>query len=45
MRVKGLSGSSIQTLGAVQVIMYEGTVEIPFAFQLMGKQVDILLTG
>jgi hypothetical protein len=44
-RVKGVSGSSIQTLGAVEVVMYEGTAEIPFAFQLVGKQVDIPCDG
>jgi hypothetical protein len=41
MKVKGVSGSSIQMLGAVQVTMYEGMVEIPFTFQLVGGQVDI----
>jgi hypothetical protein len=45
MKVKGVSGSSIQTLGAVQVTMYEGTVEIPFTFQLVGRQVDIPCDG
>jgi hypothetical protein len=41
MKVKGVSGSSIQTLGTVQATMYEGTVKIPFTFQLVGRQVDI----
>ena len=45
MKLKGVSGSSIQTLGAVQVTMYEGTVEIPFTFQLVGRQVDIPCDG
>ena len=45
MRVKGVSGSSIQTLGTVQATVYEGTVKIPFTFQLVGKQVDIPCDG
>jgi len=44
-RVKGVSRLSIQMLGAVQVVMYEGTMEIPFTFQLVGKQVDIPCDG
>jgi hypothetical protein len=44
-KVKGVGGLSIQTLGAVRVTMYEGTVEIPFTFQLVGKQVDIPCDG
>ena len=45
MRVKGVSGSSIQTLGTVQATMYKGTVKIPFTFQLVGRQVDIPCDG
>jgi hypothetical protein len=44
-KVKGVSGSSIRTLGTVQAIMYEGTVKIPFTFELVGKQVDIPCDG
>jgi hypothetical protein len=44
MEVKGVSGSSIQTLGTVQVTMYEGPVKIPFTFQL-DKRVDIPCDG
>jgi hypothetical protein len=44
-KVKGVSRSSIQTLGAVQAIMYEGTVEIPFTLQLVGRQMDIPCDG
>lgn len=45
MKVKGVSGSSIQTLGTVQATMYEETVKIPFTFQLVGRQVDIPCDG
>ena len=44
-KVKGVSGSSIQTLGTVPAVMYEGTVRIPFTFQLVGKQADISCDG
>ena len=44
-KVKGVSGFSIQTLGTVQATIYEGAVKIPFTFQLVGKQVDISCDG
>jgi hypothetical protein len=36
-KVKVVSGSTIQTLGTVQAVMYEGPVRIPFTFQLVDK--------
>lgn len=43
--VKGVSGTTIQTLGTVQAVMYEGSVRIPFTFQLVDKRVDLPCDG
>lgn len=44
-QVKSVSGSIIQTMGAVQAVMYEGSVRIPFPFQLVDKQIDLPCDG
>jgi hypothetical protein len=44
-KVKGVSGSTIQTLGTVQTVMYEGPVKIPFMLQLVDKRVDLPCDG
>jgi hypothetical protein len=44
-QVKSVSGSVIQSLGAVQAIMYEGSVSIPFTFQLVDKRIDLPCDG
>jgi len=36
-QVKSVSGSIIQTRGAVQAVMYKGSVRIAFTFQLVDK--------
>ena len=40
-QVKCVSGSTIQTMAAVQTVMYERSERIPFAFQLVDKRIDI----
>ena len=44
-QVKSVSRSIIQTRGAVQAVMYEGSVRIPFTFQLVDKQIDLPCDG
>ena len=44
-QVKSVSGSVIQSLGAVRAIMYEGSVSIPFTFQLVDKRIDLPCDG
>jgi hypothetical protein len=44
-KLKGVSGSTIQTLNTVQTVMYEGPVRIPFTFQLVHKRVDLPCDG
>ena len=44
-KVKSRSGSTIQTLGAVQAVLYEESVNIPFTFQLVDKRVDLPCDG
>jgi len=44
-QVKSVSGSTIQTLGAVQAVLYEESVRIPFTFQLVDKRVDLPCDG
>ena len=44
-QVKSVSGSTIQTLGSVQAVLYEGSVRIPFTFQLVNKRVDLPCDG
>jgi len=39
--MKIVSGSTIQTMGAVQAVIYEGSIRIPFTFQLVDKGVDL----
>ena len=39
-KVKGVNGSTFQTLGTVQAVPYEGSVRTQFIFQLADKQVD-----
>jgi len=40
-QVKSVGGSTIQTMAAVQTVMYERSERIPFAFQLVDKRIDI----
>jgi len=40
-KVKSVSGSNIQMMGAAQVVMYQGSVKIPFTFQLVDKRIDL----
>ena len=44
-QVKSVNGSIIQTMGAVQAVMYEGSVRIPFTFQLVAKRRDLPCDG
>jgi hypothetical protein len=39
-KVKGVNGSTVQTLGTVQAVLYEGSIRISFMFQLIDKRVD-----
>lgn len=39
-KVKGMNGSTFQTLGTVQAVLYEGSIRISFMFQLIDKWVD-----
>jgi len=40
-RVKSVEGSVIETHGNIQTGIREGGIDIPFRFQLVGKQVDL----
>jgi len=44
-QVKNVSGSIIQKMVAVQGIMYEGSVRMPFTFQLVDKRTDLPCDG
>jgi hypothetical protein len=44
-QVKSVNGSIIQTLGAVQANMYDGSVKIPFTYQLVDKRIDLPCDG
>ena len=44
-QVKSVNGSIIQTIGSVQAVMYEGSVRIPFTFQLLDKRIDLPCDG
>lgn len=44
-QVKSVSGSTIQTMGAVLAVMYEGSVRIPFIFQLDDKRINFPCDG
>jgi hypothetical protein len=39
-KVKSVSGSTIETIAAVQAVMCEGSVRIQFTFQLVDKRID-----
>jgi hypothetical protein len=43
--VKSVEGSVIETLGSIDTRSLEATVHIPFRFQLVSKQVDLLGDG
>jgi len=45
LQVKSVSGSIIQTRGAVQALIYEGSVRIPFSFELVDKRIDLPCDG
>jgi len=40
-RVRSVEGSVIETHGSIQTRIREGGIDIPFHFQLVGKQVDL----
>jgi Zinc knuckle./Retroviral aspartyl protease. len=44
-KVKSISGSTIQIKGAVQAVMYEESVRTPSAFQLADKRIDLPSDG
>jgi hypothetical protein len=44
-QVKSVSGSTIQTMGAVKTVMYGGSVRIPFTYQLVDKRIDLPCDG
>lgn len=44
-QVKSVSGTIVQSLGAVRSTMYEGSVNIPFTFQLVDKRIDLPCDG
>ena len=44
-QMKSVSGSIIQTMGAVQAVIYEGSVRILFTFQLVDKRTDLPCDG
>jgi hypothetical protein len=44
-RVKDVSGTTIRTLGTEQAVMYEGSVRIPFTFEIVDKRVDFPCDG
>jgi hypothetical protein len=41
-RVKSVEGSIIETRGSIEIKILKGPVHIPFCFQLVSKQVDLL---
>jgi len=44
-KVKSVDGSVIETFGTVQTVVSVDSLQIPFAFQLVSKQVDIPCDG
>ena len=44
-KVKGVDGSIIETYGTVKTVVHVDSLEIPFLFQLVSKQVDIPCDG
>jgi hypothetical protein len=44
-KVKGVDGSIIETLGTVRTVVTAGFLKIPFTFQLVNRQVDIPCDG
>jgi len=44
-RVKSVEGSVIETHGSIETKILEGSLQIPFRFQLVSKQVDLLGDG
>jgi hypothetical protein len=44
-QVKSVSGSIMQTMAALHLVMYEGSVRITFTFQLVDKQIDLPCDG
>ena len=40
-RVKSVDGSVIETHGSIETKITECDIEIPFCFQLVGKQIDL----
>lgn len=44
-KVRSVSGSTIETMGAVNVVVCEGSVRVPFIFQLTDKQIDLACDG
>ena len=44
-KVKGVDGSIIETLGTVRTVVKADSLKIPFTFQLVNKQVDIPCDG
>jgi hypothetical protein len=45
MRIRSVEGSVIETYGSIETKILEGNEEIPFKFQLVNKQVDLLGDG
>jgi len=43
--VKSVEGSIIETQGSIETKILEGSLQIPFHFQLVSKQVDLLGDG
>jgi hypothetical protein len=43
--VKSVKGSVIETHGSIETKILEGPLHIPFRFQLVSKQVDLLGNG
>ena len=44
-KVKSVDGSEIETFGTVQTVVTVDSLEIPFVFQLVSKQIDIPCDG
>ena len=44
-RAKSVEGSVIETRGSIETKILEGFLQIPFRFQLVSKQVDLLADG
>ena len=44
-RVKSVDGSVLETHGSIETHICEGSVQIPFCFQLVSNQVDLLGDG